>query len=78
LENIFTFDQKNLPQLFENKALQVMNKDNGIEAVLPGDCSNFTATTIDKFASNIKQAIDLKVKAGDYRNLEDLTKLLER
>jgi hypothetical protein len=77
-KNIFTFDKKNVYQLLQHKALHAENNDKGIEVVVPGDCSSVNAKTTDEFANTIKQAVDQKVRAGEYMDLEGLTNLRER
>lgn len=71
-KNIFTFEKNNVHELFQDKALHVENNDKGIEVVVPGDCASVNTKTTDEFENTIKQAIDQKVKSGEYENLEDL------
>jgi hypothetical protein len=70
--NIFSFDQKNVVQLFRHKAYQAETTDKGFTVLVPGDCSNVAATTTDEFAKLIKEAVDRKVKKGEYIDPKDL------
>ena len=69
--NIFRFDQKSVDQLFQHKALAAGTTDEGITVLVPGDCEH-TGTTTAEFANKIEEAIDQKVKAGQYKNPKDL------
>jgi hypothetical protein len=74
--DIFSFDQKNVDQLFQHGAIRAEKSDKGITVFVPGDCEHTGATT-DEFANKIEEAIDQKVKAGQYKSPKDLIRFNE-
>ena len=74
--NIFSFDQKNVDQLFQHRAFRAEKNDKWITVFVPGDCEHTGATT-DEFANTIEEAIDQKVKAGQYKSPKDLIRFNE-
>ena len=73
--NIFSFDQKGR-SLFRHRAFRAEKNDKGIAVFVPGDCEH-AGTTTDEFANMIEEAIDQKVKAGQYKNPKDLIQFNE-
>jgi hypothetical protein len=71
--NVFSFDEKNINQLKQHKALLAEKNDQGIAVFVPGDCLNVTAKVTDEFASVIKEAVDQKVRDGNYKTPKDFT-----
>lgn len=74
--NVFSFDDKNISQLKQHKALIAKENDQGIAILLRGDCLNATANETDEFAKVIKEAVDQKVKVGNYKTPKDLVQFV--
>jgi hypothetical protein len=71
--NIFNFDQNTVSQLFQKKHVYAQANNHRITVFVPGGCFIVTPATTEEFANVIKEAVDQKVKAGEYKDLEDLS-----